>query len=89
VVLQADGKVFCAGAELDNPDGVSGMDAIQALYAQAIRIFATETPIVVAVQGAAVGAGLGLALVGDFRSPRARRGSRPTSSSWASTPGSA
>lgn len=67
VVLQAEGKVFCAGAELDKPEGVSGMDAIQALYGQAIRIFATETPIVVAVQGAAVGAGLGLALVGDFR----------------------
>jgi len=67
VVLQADGKVFCAGAELDNPQGVSGMDAILALYGQAIRIFATETPIVAAVQGAAVGAGLGLALVGDFR----------------------
>lgn len=67
VVLQAEGKVFCAGAELDNPEGVSGMDAILGLYGQAIRIFATETPIIAAVQGAAVGAGLGLALVADFR----------------------
>jgi enoyl-CoA hydratase/carnithine racemase len=74
VVLQAEGKVFCAGADLDNPDGVSGMDSIAALYEQAIRLFATETPIVAAIQGAAVGAGLGLSLVADFRvaSPEAR-----------------
>lgn len=74
VVLQAEGKVFCAGAELANPNGVSGMDSIAALYEQAIRVFATEKPIVAAVQGAAVGAGLGLALVADFRvaAPEAR-----------------
>jgi enoyl-CoA hydratase/carnithine racemase len=37
-------------------------------------LFSTELPIVVAVQGAAVGAGLGLALAGDFRvaAPEAR-----------------
>ena len=76
VVLQAEGKVFCAGADLADPEGVggSGMDSVQALYAQALRLFATETPIVAAVQGAAVGAGLGLALVADFRiaAPQAR-----------------
>ena len=74
VVLQAEGKVFCAGAELANPDGVSGMDSIAALYAQAQRVFATAKPIVGAIQGAAVGAGLGLALVADFRvaAPEAR-----------------
>jgi enoyl-CoA hydratase/carnithine racemase len=76
VVLQADGKVFCAGAELTSPEGVggSGMESVMALYDQAIRLFATEKPIVAAVQGAAVGAGLGLALVGDFRvaAPEAR-----------------
>jgi enoyl-CoA hydratase/carnithine racemase len=76
VVLQAEGKVFCAGAELTSPEGVggSGMESVMALYGQAIRLFSTATPIVVAVQGAAVGAGLGLALVGDFRvaAPEAR-----------------
>lgn len=76
IVLQAEGKVFCAGAELTSPEGVggSGMDSVMALYDQAIRLFAAETPIVVAVQGAAVGAGLGLTLVGDFRvaAPEAR-----------------
>jgi enoyl-CoA hydratase/carnithine racemase len=74
VVLQAESKVFCAGAELANPQGVSGMDAIGALYEEAQRLFATGKPIVAAVQGAAVGAGLGLALVADFRvaAPEAR-----------------
>ncbi|CAN7525117.1 enoyl-CoA hydratase/isomerase family protein [Phenylobacterium sp. LjRoot225] len=74
VVLQAEGKVFCAGADLANPQGVSGMDSIAALYEQALRLFAAELPIVAAIQGAAVGAGLGLSLVADFRvaSPEAR-----------------
>ena len=76
VVLQAEGKVFCAGADLANPEGVggSGMDSVAALYVQAERLFATKKPIVAAVQGAAVGAGLGLAVAADFRvaSPEAR-----------------
>lgn len=74
VVLQSEGKVFCAGADLANPQGVSGMDSIAALYEQAVRVFAAEKPIVAAIQGAAVGAGLGLALTADFRvaGPEAR-----------------
>ena len=76
VVLASAGKAFCAGADLASPSGVggSGMDSVNALYVQAVRLFAAKTPIVAAVQGAAVGAGLGLALVADFRvaSPEAR-----------------
>jgi enoyl-CoA hydratase/carnithine racemase len=76
VVLQAQGKSFCAGADFGTPtDAVaSGMGGITALYDQALRLFSIETPIVAAVQGAAVGAGLGLALVADFRiaAPEAR-----------------
>jgi len=76
VVLQAAGKNFCAGADFVTPgDAVaSGMDGISALYVEAVRLFSTAKPIVAAVQGAAVGAGLGLALVADFRiaSPDAR-----------------
>lgn len=75
-VLQSDGKNFCAGADLGNPNevGGSGMGSVRELYGQAIRMFSAQKPIVVAVQGGAVGAGLGLALVGDFRvaSPDAR-----------------
>jgi enoyl-CoA hydratase/carnithine racemase len=76
VVLATAGKAFCAGADLVASDGIAGrgMGGINALYDQAVRLFSVETPIVVAVQGAAVGAGLGLALVGDFRvaAPEAR-----------------
>ena len=68
-VLAAAGKSFCAGADLASPTGIggSGMQGINPLYEQAVRLFSAKKPIVAAVQGAAVGAGLGLALVADFR----------------------
>ena len=76
VVLASAGKAFCAGADLVAPDGIAGkgMGGINALYDQAVRLFSVETPIVAAVQGAAVGAGVGLALIADFRvaAPEAR-----------------
>jgi enoyl-CoA hydratase/carnithine racemase len=75
IVLSTAGKVFCAGADLAAAGGLgSGMEHIRALYEQAVRIFAVETPIVAAVQGPAVGAGFGLALAADFRvaAPEAR-----------------
>jgi 2-(1,2-epoxy-1,2-dihydrophenyl)acetyl-CoA isomerase len=62
VVLCGAGRHFCAGADLaDGPPRPEG------IYAQAARVFDVELPIVAAVQGAAVGAGLGLALAADFR----------------------
>ena len=75
-VLAAAGKTFCAGADLASPTGVggAGMEGINPLYVQAVRLFSTRKPIIAAVQGAAIGAGLGLALVADFRvaAPEAR-----------------
>jgi len=65
VVLCSDGKHFCAGADL-----VAGADLLSwtsDLYAGAVRLFGARKPIVAAVQGAAVGGGLGLALAADFR----------------------
>jgi enoyl-CoA hydratase/carnithine racemase len=72
-VLRAAGKSFCAGADLAAPSGVGG-GGVNSLYIEAVRLFSAKKPIVAAVQGAAVGAGLGLALVADFRiaSPEAR-----------------
>ena len=41
---------------------------------EAARLFGAETPVVAAIQGAAIGAGFGLACLADFRvgSPEAR-----------------
>ncbi|HEV2364841.1 MAG TPA: enoyl-CoA hydratase/isomerase family protein [Caulobacteraceae bacterium] len=76
VVLAAAGKTFCAGADLASPAGVGGqgMQGINPLYVECVRLFSAVKPMVAAVQGAAVGAGLGLALVADFRvcAPEAR-----------------
>jgi enoyl-CoA hydratase/carnithine racemase len=76
MVLCSEGKSFSAGAELTSTTDTvaAGMDGMRALYAQAMRLFELKKPVVAAVQGAAVGAGLGLAIFADFRvaTPEAR-----------------
>lgn len=71
IVLASEGRSFCAGADFraTETSGEAGSLALRvdAIYEQALRLFACETPVVAAVQGAAVGGGLGLALVADFR----------------------
>ncbi len=71
IVLCSEGRHFCAGADL-SPDGMD--TGPRHLYEEAVRLFATRTPFVAAVQGAAIGGGLGLAMAADFRvaSPEAR-----------------
>lgn len=73
VVLSAEGKTFCAGADFQAVGDAQTIDP-EPFYAQALRLFHTRKPMVAAVQGAAIGAGVGLALVADFRvaSPEAR-----------------
>jgi len=69
-VLEAEGKAFCGGADLagdENVAGADGMVAVGKLYEQAGRLFRRRKPMVAAIQGAAIGAGLGLALAADFR----------------------
>jgi enoyl-CoA hydratase/carnithine racemase len=76
VVLASQGKAFCAGANFGDgssltPEGRRPDDLPQSrvghLYVEAVRLFRTKKPIVGAIQGPAVGGGLGLALVPDFR----------------------
>ncbi len=68
VLLAADGRNFCAGADFSSPARDTVGDAGGGhLYQQAVRLFRTTKPVVAAVQGAAVGGGLGLSLVADFR----------------------
>lgn len=82
IVLASDGRSFCAGAQLggggqreqtEAPPPGDRHGGIR-LYRDAVRIFEAETPIVAAVQGAAIGGGLGLACAADFRiaAPEAR-----------------
>jgi 2-(1,2-epoxy-1,2-dihydrophenyl)acetyl-CoA isomerase len=62
IVLCSEGKNFCAGANFAAKNPAEGD-----LYAQAVRLFDAGLPVVAAVQGAAVGGGLGVALSADFR----------------------
>ena len=72
IVLAAAGKHFCAGANLkkrvdDEAAGKPQAARPRHLYHEAQRLVQTRKPIVAAVHGSAIGAGLGLALVADFR----------------------
>ena len=76
IVLAAQGKSFCAGANFGDGGalaedgripGRTGGSSTAHLYVEAVRLFRTQKPIVGAIHGPAVGGGLGLALVPDFR----------------------
>jgi enoyl-CoA hydratase/carnithine racemase len=67
VVLGAQGKSFCAGADFSGVPGGGAMFDTPTLYGQGMRLFRTRKPTVAAVHGPAIGAGAGLALVADFR----------------------
>ena len=66
IILAASGRAFCGGVDLaaamaEGQPEEAVVEATSALYAQAKRLFALKLPIIAPVQGAAVGAGLGLA----------------------------
>ena len=72
IVLCSEGKHFCAGNNFGNQQGNQEREERtettgNPLYTAATRLFATKTPVIGAIQGAAVGGGFGLAVMPDFR----------------------
>lgn len=76
ILLCSEGKSFCAGANFGDGSQVQADGSVEGsvnrigidhLYVEAVRVFAAKKPVVGAIQGAAIGGGLGLSLVPDFR----------------------
>src|SRR5229473_7703018 len=80
LLLVAEGKSFCAGANFQSRPENNPLNQSQTpsgsnpLYLEAVRLFRCKKPVVAAIQGPAIGGGLGLSLVADFRvaAPEAR-----------------
>ena len=76
IVLCSQGKNFCAGNDFNkaSTDVTNVASGKNPLYDMGVRLFRTKKPTVGAIQGAAIGGGLGVALSTDFRvcSPDAR-----------------
>src|ERR1700743_32768 len=70
VVITGAGKAFCAGADLSAlaaAGGGSAEEGLKRLYAGFMAVGNCTLPTIAAVNGAAVGAGLNLALAADVR----------------------
>lgn len=72
IVMVSDGSAFCAGADFgsvvqDMKQGLDPAIMLDSFYREVRAMYRTSKPMVAAVEGPAIGAGLGLALLADFR----------------------
>jgi enoyl-CoA hydratase len=69
LLVRAHGKAFCAGADLEDLKAAARGDtqAVQAVYDAFLAVADSPLPTIAVVQGAAVGAGMNLALACDMR----------------------
>ena len=59
IVLASEGRHFCAGANFGSQKTSTEAATGRHLYDEAVRLFETRTPVVAAIQGAAIGGVLG------------------------------
>ena len=67
ILLCSDGKHFCAGAEFGKVRTAEEAADEATLYDEAAGLFEVSKPVVAAIQGGAIGGGMGLACSADFR----------------------
>lgn len=67
VILAGEGKVFCSGADFAAVSGPGGLEFLPAFEAMLEAVANFRLPVVARIQGAALGGGLQLATVCDFR----------------------
>lgn len=67
VLLRGEGRVFCSGADFKAVSGPGGLEFLPAFEEMLTAVAAFPLPVVASIQGAALGGGLQLATVCDFR----------------------
>jgi enoyl-CoA hydratase len=65
LIVTGAGRAFCAGAHLDDLAACDSEDKLRTIYSGFLRLAETPIPTIAAVNGAAVGAGLNMALACD------------------------